>query len=350
MSLDPAVAACRLGVRRTLAACDPGATILVACSGGADSLALLAAAVFEARALGQRIVGVTVDHGLQDSSAEVAAQVVEQMRALGADETVSVRVTVDAPGIGPEAAARQARYEVLEQVAASSEAVAVLLGHTLDDQAETVLMGLSRGSGARSLQGMRRSFDRFARPLLDVTRAQTELACLADGIQWWVDPHNSDPAYLRSQVRMEVMPLLETVLGPGVAAALARTADQVQTDVAYLDAVAADVFEQLSGKSDRRLGGTPSRRLSSERSSRVETTTLSVEALAELPPAIRRRVIRLAALAAGATDAELFYDHVLSVEALVTDWRGQKWIDLPGRVRARRTGELLVWESQPAGL
>lgn len=319
----PALAAVRIGVRRALADLEPGATVLVACSGGADSLALVSAAVHEARGPGVRVVGVTVDHGLQEGSADHAAHVADQMRALGVDESVSARVTVSAAGMGPEAAAREARYEVLRTLAERFEATRVLLGHTLDDQAETVLLGLTRGSGARSLQGMRRGFEVFARPLLDCTRAQTELACQAEDIAWWVDPHNLDRRFTRVRVRTEVMPLLEETLGPGVAATLARTADQLRDDVALLDATAESAYDAL-----REIDGALVR--------------LPVDGLEALPVALRTRVLRLAAVEAGATDAELFREHVLAIDALVTAWRGQRWIDLPGHVRAARRGEHVV--------
>ncbi|MDX6327517.1 MAG: tRNA(Ile)-lysidine synthase, partial [Nocardioidaceae bacterium] len=131
----PAVAAVRLAVRRCLRELPPG-PVLVACSGGADSLALLTGCVFETRDGSRRVVGVTVDHGLQEGSAERAGAVVEQLSRLGADETMTIRVRVDSPGLGPEAAARQARYAALGQAAAHVGARVVLLGHTLDDQAE----------------------------------------------------------------------------------------------------------------------------------------------------------------------------------------------------------------------
>ncbi len=198
MALDPAVAAVRLAVRRYFsAASDWGDPVVVACSGGADSLALLAACVFEARKGGVSVIGVIVDHGLQEGSADHTARVVEQMAALGVDETASIRVTVDPGSWGIEAGAREARYAALAQLAAHFESEVVLLGHTLDDQAETVLLGLARGSGGRSLQGMRTTSATpkgcgFARPLLGLTRAQTEAACRAEGIEWWEDPQNAD--------------------------------------------------------------------------------------------------------------------------------------------------------------
>jgi len=317
MSLDPALAAVRGAVRRALA--DAGAQpVLVACSGGADSLALLTATVFEARDLPCRVIGVTVDHGLQPGSAERADALVARMVMLGVDETVAVRVTVEASGQGPEAAAREARYAVLEEVAERFGTSVVLLGHTLDDQAETVLLGLTRGSGGRSLAGMRPAFDRFQRPLLGVTRAQTEAACRAEGLEWWTDPHNSDPAYARARVRTVVMPVLERELGPGVAETLARTAPQLRADVELLDAQAAAAYDEL-----------------------VVNDQLPADRLATLPDALRLRVLRLGALRAGAIPSDLAHGHLLAVDDLVRRWRGQLGVDLPGRLRAvRRDGRL----------
>ncbi len=318
MTLHPSVAAVRLAVRRSLADLEPGDTVVVACSGGADSLALLAGTVFEAVPLSLQVIGATVDHGLQEGSREHADRVAEQMRSLGVAESVTARVNVEAPGLGPEAAAREARYAVLLQLAERFSARVVLLGHTLDDQAETVLLGLARGSGARALAGMRRDFEVYRRPLLDVTRADTETACLVEGVDFWTDPHNSDERFTRVRVRTKVLPLLEAELGPGVAATLARTADMLRADTAYLDRSAAEAL--VTAREDE---------------------ALAVATLKGLDPAIRRRVLHLAAVEAGAPHAELFHSHVLEVERLVTDWHGQKWIELPGHVRVqRRDGQL----------
>jgi tRNA(Ile)-lysidine synthase len=253
-----------------------------------------------------------VDHGLRPDSAEVADRVVTQMAAMGATETMTARVTVTATGQGPEAAAREARYAVLEEVAERVGAAVVLLGHTLDDQAETVLLGLARGSGTRSLAGMRPAFEVFRRPLLGLTRAQTEQACRAEQLDWWTDPHNSDRGFARVRVRESVLPTLERELGPGVAAALARTAAMAREDTDLLDALA----ESWQSEHD-----------------------LALEELAALPDAVRRRVLHRAILAAGAPSAEVTRDHVLAVDGLVTAWRGQKWIDLPGHLRAIREPE-----------
>jgi len=325
VSLHPAVAAVRRGVRRSLVDLEPGSTVVVACSGGADSLALLAATVFEARPASLRVVGATVDHGLQAGSAARAEHVVAQMAALGADETLTARVHVEGGGLGTEAAARRARYAVLEQVAEHTQAVTVLLGHTRDDQAETVLLGLTRGSGGRALAGMRRSFNRYRRPLLDVTRDDTVTACQVEGIEFWDDPHNHDHGFTRVRVRETVLPMLERELGPGVAVALARTADQVRDDVDLLDDLAEADWARL----------------------RTDAGSLPADGTAQLPAPVRRRVLRLAALAAGSPASELFHDHVLALDALLTDWHGQKWIDLPGHLRGRRTAGELVFSRRP---
>lgn len=316
MGLHPAIAAVRRGVRGVLAPLVPGDVVLVACSGGPDSLALLAATVVEARAPGVRVIGVTVDHGLQEGSADQAARVVAQMAALGADETAAARVDVDPAGLGPEAAARRARYAVLEQMREHFGAALVLLGHTRDDQAETVLLGLARGSGARSLAGMRRGYDHYARPLLDVARDDTIAACLADGLDFWDDPHNHDPGYARVRVRTRVLPVLEAELGPGVAAALARTADQVRDDVEALDDLADAALRELT---DRATADGPG---------------LPVDDVRALPRAVATRVLRAAAVAAGAVDAELFHVHVTALHRLITgEVRGE--VQLPGHLSAR---------------
>jgi tRNA(Ile)-lysidine synthase len=320
MSLDADVAAVRLAVRRRGVADLRAGTVLVACSGGADSLALLAATVFETRGSPARVVGVTVDHGLQEGSADRAARVVAQMARLGADETCSARVQVEPAGQGPEAAAREARYAVLGQMAAHFGASTVLLGHTLDDQAETVLLGLARGSGGRSIAGMRPAFDVFRRPLLGVRRSQTEGACRAEGIAVWTDPHNADPRFTRSRVRHTVLPTLERELGPGVAETLARTAEQLRPDMEALDRLAE---QALARHHD-------------------DATGFDVVEIAALEPAVRTRMLRLAALRAGCPPGELFAVHVDALERQVWNRdRLPKAVQLPGHVTAYRQGDHL---------
>jgi tRNA(Ile)-lysidine synthase len=349
----PAVAAVRLAVRRSLAGpgsdepasagpggdgsaagqLRPGDLVLVACSGGADSLALASAAAFEAPRAGLRAGGIVVDHGLQAGSAEVAATVAATMAGLGLEPVLGVTVRVARPGApgyqGPEAAARAARYEALDESAIAAGAAAIMLGHTLDDQAETVLLGLARGSGPRSLAGMAGRSGRYLRPLLGLGREQTRAACEALGLQPWDDPQNDDLAFSRVRVRQELLPALERTLGPGVAQALARTARLLRTDADYLDALAAAAAARL-------FPGAPDPMASPDEAG------WPVAALAAEPAAIRRRILRAAAVAAGCPPGALSERHVAGIDELLTGWHGQRWTDLPGGIRCeRRYGRLL---------
>ena len=313
-----AVAEVRNAVRGCLSDLAEGDLVLVACSGGADSLALAAAAAFVAPRLGLRVGAVTVDHGLQPGSAQRAADVAALLGKFGLDPVRSIAVTVPSAGTagaaqGPEAAARQARYGALEVAAEDCGAAAILLGHTLDDQAETVLLGLARGSGARSLAGMPARRGAYRRPLLTVRRATTGQACADLGLDPWQDPHNSDFRYTRARVRHQALPALEAALGPGVTEALARTASQLRADAEFLD----DLASAESRQQGRQQG-------------------LDAQWLLALPAAIRTRVLRDAAVMAGCPHGSLTAGHVEQVDALVTRWRGQRWVDLPGGVRARR--------------
>jgi tRNA(Ile)-lysidine synthase len=308
-------------VRESLAGLDASALVLVACSGGADSVALAAAAAFEASRLSLRVGGVTVDHGLQKGSVARAEAVAVLLAGLGLEPVEVVAVDVSAHQGGPEAAARAARYQALDGVADRVGAAAVLVGHTLDDQAETVLLGLARGSGTRSLAGMAPVNGIYRRPLLAVERAVTNAACADLGLPVWDDPHNGDPAFARVRVRAGVLPVLEAALGPGVAAALARTADLARDD--------ADALDQWATRSHAEVVDADG--------------TLDVAALGQLPPAVRRRVLRLASLAAGIPAGSLAAVHLIAIETLVTDWHGQGPVSLPGARRAtRRYGRLYL--------
>ncbi|MGW7679314.1 tRNA lysidine(34) synthetase TilS [Kribbella sp. NPDC054772] len=320
--LHPAVARTREAVRATLAELPQGTTVLVACSGGTDSLALAAATAFEAPKLGLRAGAVIVDHGLQPDSANVAETAADQCRALGLDPVHVRQVTVGVEG-GPEAAARTARYDALRDAADELGADVVLLAHTRDDQAETVLLGLGRGSGARSLAGMAAVVGLLRRPFLEVPRATTAAACIAGGLRPWHDPHNDDPQYTRVRVRHEVLPVLEEALGPGVVEALARTAGLLRADADALDQLAADVAETALSRGEGEV--------------RSEIAVLTDE-----PAAIRTRVLRQAALEAGCRATDLTAGHVASVDALVTGWRGQRWIDLPQGIRAIRKAGFII--------
>ena len=242
-------------------------------------------------------------------------------RRLGLDPVEVVRVEVGTRG-GPEAAARNARRAAFESARERLGAAAILVGHTLDDQAETVILGLARGSGARSLSGMaRESRDGYLRPFLGLERANTRKACAALGLEPWEDPHNEDRTYARVRVRLDGLPSLEGALGPGVANALARSADLLRAD-----ADALDDWANLAAKDvAHRDGG------------------YDCFALGQLPRAVRTRIIRRAAITAGAPAASLSHGHIGAIDALVTGWRGQGPVALPGRVRAwRRYGRLLL--------
>ena len=315
MRIDKSVSDVRRAVRsslrqalddRDLAA---GDLVCVAVSGGADSLALAAALAWVGPKMGLRTGAITVDHALQAGSADRAAEAVNQCLALGLVPAVSTAVQVGRSG-GPEAAARKARYDALSAVASREQAAAVALGHTLDDQAETVLLGLARGSGARSLGGMRPR-ERFRgalllRPLLGLRRTTTAAACAAMNLVPWEDPHNADRRYARVRVRLDALPALEAAVGPGIAESLARTADLLRAD--------ADALDELA----------------------VEVTSLAVDDLQALLPAVRRRVLRAAAVAAGAANGELAAVHVTELDRLVTDWHGQRPVSLPGGLVAER--------------
>jgi tRNA(Ile)-lysidine synthase len=293
---------------------DADRRLTVACSGGPDSLALAAAAH---RVAGRRDLpcdALVVDHGVQPGSAEIAERTAEQLRRLGLADVSVVAVEVDlSSAAGPEAAARVARYRVLDRHAELHGAT-VLLGHTLDDQAETVLLGLARGSGARSLAAMAPRSRHLLRPFLGLRHSATERACEELGLTPWVDPQNSDPRYARVRVRSVVLPVLEAELGPGVAEALARTATLLRDDADYLEEAAGRAY----------LGG----------------DTLDCADLLAQPAALRRRVLRRWLLVHGIAD--LAMTHITAVEALVTDWHGQQAIHVPGAVVSRTDGRLLV--------
>ncbi|MGY1600812.1 tRNA lysidine(34) synthetase TilS [Geodermatophilus sp. SYSU D00815] len=310
---SPAVAELRRAVRQGLTRSPQ--PVLVACSGGADSLALAAAVAFEAPRAGVPAGAVTVDHGLQAGSAQRAEATADLLGKLGLQPVAVLTVTVGTGG-GPEAAAREARAAALA-AAAAGHGARIALGHTLDDQAETVLLGLGRGSGPRSIAGMVEESGVFWRPLLAVRRTTTRQACADQGLPVWDDPWNADPAYTRARLRGEALPLLDDVLGGGVAPALARTAALLREDLDALDALAAAEQARLAGPDG-----------------------LDAAATAALPAALRRRVLRGWLRAAGVPDLQAVHLH--AVDALLVAWRGQGRVDLPGGAGAVRASGRLV--------
>jgi tRNA(Ile)-lysidine synthase len=310
-----AVAVLRQAVRSGLTGSEQ--PVLVACSGGADSVALAAALAFEGRSAGVRIGGVTVDHGLQPGSAARAEATAELLRDLALDPVLVRTVTVGPDG-GPEGAARAARHAALAD-AAREHGARVALGHTLDDQAETVLLGLGRGSGPRSVAGMveERVTDGVTwwRPLLAVRRETARRACADQGLPVWDDPWNADPAYTRVRLRAEVLPLLEEVLGGGVAPALARTAAMLREDLDALDDLAEAHRPAGAGE-------------------------LPVADVVDLPAAVRRRVLRLWLRDGAVPDLQAV--HLDAVDALLARWKGQGRVDLPGGAGVVRASGTLV--------
>lgn len=314
--------AIRTAVRSELEKIEPGEKVIVACSGGADSLALSFALAIEAKKRAVQVIGVSVDHQLQPGSGEQARKVVAQLGEMGISSCEIARVDVSLTD-GMEASARRARYEALSAATEKHSASKVFLGHTRDDQAESVLLGLVRGSGTRSLSAMAVESGKYIRPLLGITRLQTLGACREVGLVPWHDRQNEDPQFLRSRVRTQVLPFLEEKIGPGIAAALARSAGLLRDDADALDEWAMNEFEKLDPKS------------------------MEIPQLILLPRAVRSRVIRAAIYALGAPQGSVWAEHVNSIEALVTSWSGQGVVSLPGGVKAERLSGRLSLSPPP---
>jgi tRNA(Ile)-lysidine synthase len=315
----------RLAVRSELEDIAAGDSVLVAASGGADSSALAAALLLECKTKSIKVIALIIDHGLQKNSADVTHETKRTLTKIGYENIEIRRVTVEITD-GLEASARRARYQALSDVANSHNAVAVFLGHTKDDQAETVLLGLSRGSGSRSLSGMAARVDRYRRPLLSITRAQTEAACEEAGIKFWQDPHNQSMEFTRVRVREVVLPTMEKEIGPGISDALARSAKLLRDDADALDYLSEEIFSKL------------------------DPASLEISKLESQPRAIRTRILRRAIYLAGAPQGSLSAEHIEPVEALITAWKGQGPISLPGGVTvARISGRLSLSKSGGQG-
>lgn len=295
---------------------EPGDRIAVGLSGGADSVALLKAAVHVAQEKLLTLTALIINHQLQPESAKVANQAQQLAKQLGVTsaEIFSVDVKTGSGSGGLEAAARNARRDVFEKYALANNLKAVLLGHTLEDQAETVLLGLARGSGARSLSGMRAIDGIYRRPFLNLTRELVR-STVAD-LATFEDPHNSDPNFTRVRVRQTVLPVLEKELGPGVAQALSRTADMLRDDADALDMDAAMIF----------AAGEP-----------------TINELEKLSKAVRTRVLRHLAIRAGVLVNDLSREHILNIDNLIMNWHGQGSLNLPGQVNVKRESGKLIF-------
>ena len=294
--------------------------VLVACSGGPDSLALAAVAAFFARRGQLRVGAVVVDHQLQEGSTQVAVDTVEVLRGLGLAPVEIATANVFHEGVGPEAAARYARYVALDEVAARLGAETVLLGHTLDDQAESVLLGLARGSGTRSLAGMPVRRGIYVRPFLGLRRAETVAICAAEGLQPWHDPTNADPVFTRSRVRTKVLPFLDEELGPGIAQSLYRSARILGQDADYLDQLAAVEYRRLA---EVIPGG-----------DHPAEIRLPEQELRALPPSLRQRVLALAVVALDG--AQPSFERLLAAESLLARRGSAGPVQLAGKVEAYR--------------
>lgn len=291
---------------------------LIGLSGGPDSLALVAAAAAE----GKDVRAVVVDHGLQPGSADVAARAAAQAERFGVPTDV-VRVTVDtAPGESLEAAARVARYVALADAASSASSASshssgaprdIWVAHTLEDQAETLILGALRGnpSGMAPLASLDAGA-RLVRPFLGICRADTVGACGELGLEPWHDPMNDDTAYRRVAVRKSVIPQLSDLIGGDAVPALARTAERIAADQELL----ADVVD-LSPTNDCAV-------------------------LAAVPAPVRQRRIlawlreegvRLAGEPLSASRSQL-----TDIERLCTHWHGQGTVTLGDGFGVARVG------------
>ena len=307
----PALLELRQAVRFWFEKLEPNSKVCIGVSGGADSLALAAAAKLESKNFSIDLVAVIVDHGLQANSAEIAEFAKQQLIKLGFQDIFVGRASVQITD-GLEASARRARYKVFQQAIETYGPNTFLLGHTKNDQAEGVLLGLARGSGTKSLSGMQEVSGIFVRPLLGIDRATTEIACHESNIEYWVDPHNSNQDFTRVRVRDNILPLLENDIGPGIIDALARSAKILREDAIALDEWAENIFRQ------------------------VEPMDIEISILATLPVAVRSRVLRMAIYAAGAPAGSISAAHLEPIEAFVSDWRGQGHTSLPGGVKVCR--------------
>jgi len=310
-----AFAEVRGAVREVLDSLEPGSRIGIAVSGGADSMALAVATKLESTERAHQLTALIVDHRLQEGSGQIARKAKESLQNFGIEDVEILEVDVEITD-GLESSARRARYDALEECAKRNRLDLILLGHTKNDQAESVLLGLARGSGTRSLSGMAREKGIFHRPLLGIDRATTVQTCSDLGISYWQDPHNEDPRFTRVRTRALLVEM-ESEIGPGIVDALARSADLLRDDADALDALAKEFFDT------------------------IDPRDIDVASLERLPRAVRTRVLRMAIYANGAPVGSLSADHIAPIEALVSQWHGQGPASLPGGVKVeRKSGRL----------
>jgi tRNA(Ile)-lysidine synthase len=300
----------RLALRQALKSLNPGDRVLVAVSGGADSLLLAHCLNLEGESTALHISAVIVDHQLQERSGDIALQTKKKLLEMGIPEVHVIEVEIVKKD-GLEADARTARYEALTECAAKERATAICLGQNQDDLAESVLLGLTQGSGTKSLAGMTKQAGLYFRPFLSLSREEIVEACAEAHIEYWNDPHNEDERFTRVKIRKQILPLMESQLGPGIKEALARSARIFREDSDALDTLTEEIFATIA-----------------------DPGSIEVELLERLPVALRKRVIRRALARLGAT--RISAEHLDWVEALIGQWHGQGAVALPAGVTARR--------------
>lgn len=314
----------RLAVRQAIASSDiplgPGDRVIVAVSGGADSLLLAYCLVKESVELALQISAVVIDHRLQENSSEIAAQAKRSLEVLGITHVRIIPVDVVKQD-GIEADARRARYAALDSYADETGAAAIFLGHNQDDLAESVLLGLTQGAGTKSLAGMAIHDGRYLRPFLTLAKAEIIAACAEGKIEFWSDPHNDDERFTRVKIRKRILPMLESEIGPGIADALARSARIFREDSDALEMLTDEIYATIK-----------------------DPMSIEIALLERLPAALRKRVIRRAAASLGAT--RISAEQIGWVDALVSQWHGQKEVALPAGVTVRRESGRLALSKQ----
>ncbi|MFZ9212486.1 MAG: tRNA lysidine(34) synthetase TilS [Candidatus Nanopelagicales bacterium] len=295
---------------------EPADNILVACSGGADSLALAWTSQVVTKRIGLNLIAVIIDHQLIKESSQVAQEAKKKCEDFGIEKVVIKQIQVKDDNDGLEAAARKSRYEAFEELVNEFNAKAVLLAHTQDDQAETMLMRLTRGSGAKSLSAMKEVSGKYLRPFLHIRKQVLVDALEKENISYWQDPANTNYKFLRAKVRHELMPKLIEVLGDSAIDSLDRTSELLKEDNEALESIALESYEKLNKE-------------------------LKVQDLEKLAAAIRKRVIKIAALNSGVTPGPFSFEHIEAIDALVTNWRGQGNVDLPGFIQASRVDQTI---------
>ncbi len=308
----------------------PGVSVVAALSGGPDSVALLDALLRAARKPGMTVVAAHLDHALRkDSRAD--AQFCEELCDHLKVRLRSGRSRPTAAALregGLEEAARLTRYSFLRRVAREEHASAIVLGHTLDDQAETVLMRLVRGSGALGLSAMKPWDGELLRPLLDSRRDAVMAHLKASRLPYRLDPSNTDTAFMRNRVRHELIPLLEAKFNPNIAEALGRTARTLAEEHSALREVAAQLLDRAAASS-------------------VEGTAFELSVLKSAPEGLGKTALREALRRFGGLRSVSFI-HIDRLWGLVNQGRGGSSLPLPGsRLGAVSRGRLILTGKDP---